>query len=106
MSASSSTALSDPRMAPLCASMGCDVVLMHMRGQPGTMQRNTSYDDVVAEVLPDQKAAVVADLQKRGVLGGDDVIAFGVDLVNLVLPARDLAAQDKTGFRVERVVFP
>jgi dihydropteroate synthase len=29
---------------------GCGVCLMHMRGDPGTMQSQTSYDDVVAEV--------------------------------------------------------
>ena len=28
----------------------CGVCLMHMRGDPGTMQSQTSYDDVVAEV--------------------------------------------------------
>lgn len=29
---------------------GCGVCLMHMRGDPGTMQSQTHYDDVVAEV--------------------------------------------------------
>ncbi|MBU1383411.1 MAG: dihydropteroate synthase [Alphaproteobacteria bacterium] len=32
------------------ADLGCDVVLMHMRGEPRTMQAAPHYDDVVAEV--------------------------------------------------------
>jgi dihydropteroate synthase len=44
------TAFSDPRMASLCASAGCQVCLMHMQGTPRTMQANPTYVDVVAEV--------------------------------------------------------
>ena len=32
------------------AELGCDVVLMHMKGEPRTMQAAPHYDDVVAEV--------------------------------------------------------
>jgi dihydropteroate synthase len=45
------TALADPEMAPLCARMRVDVVLMHMRGTPLTMQLDTRYESVVDEVL-------------------------------------------------------
>ena len=40
----------DPEMAALVAGRGCDVGLMHMRGEPRTMQRDPRYGDVVAEV--------------------------------------------------------
>ncbi|HVQ58094.1 MAG TPA: dihydropteroate synthase [Solirubrobacterales bacterium] len=40
----------DPEMAALCAERGATVVLMHMLGDPRTMQRDPSYTDVVAEV--------------------------------------------------------
>ncbi|HVF76763.1 MAG TPA: dihydropteroate synthase [Solirubrobacteraceae bacterium] len=40
----------DPRMAALVAERGCDVCLMHMLGEPRTMQRDPRYDDVVADV--------------------------------------------------------
>lgn len=40
----------DAAMAALCAERGATVVLMHMRGDPRTMQDAPSYDDVVAEV--------------------------------------------------------
>jgi dihydropteroate synthase len=37
-------------MAALVADAGCPVVLMHMLGEPKTMQREPRYDDVVGEV--------------------------------------------------------
>jgi dihydropteroate synthase len=40
----------DPEMAALCAERGATVILMHMRGEPRTMQKETVYDDVVAAV--------------------------------------------------------
>ena len=44
------SALSDPDMAGVVAEAGAGLVLMHMRGTPATMQRDTAYDDVSAEV--------------------------------------------------------
>jgi dihydropteroate synthase len=40
----------DPEMAALVASRGVDCCLMHMLGDPRTMQRNPRYEDVVSEV--------------------------------------------------------
>jgi dihydropteroate synthase len=40
----------DSEMAALCAERGATVVLMHMLGDPRTMQDDPRYDDVVAEV--------------------------------------------------------
>ena len=40
----------DPAMAEVCAASGCGVVVMHMRGEPQTMQTAPHYADVVAEV--------------------------------------------------------
>jgi dihydropteroate synthase len=44
------TALGDPRMAGVVAERGCPVVLMHMRGEPKSMQQDPRYEDVVWEV--------------------------------------------------------
>lgn len=41
---------SDPEMAAVCAASGCGVVVMHMLGEPRTMQVAPVYQDVVAEV--------------------------------------------------------
>ena len=40
----------DPDSLAAAADLGCDVVLMHMQGEPKTMQRAPRYGDVVAEV--------------------------------------------------------
>jgi dihydropteroate synthase len=40
----------DPHMAGLVADSGVDCCLMHMLGEPRTMQRDPRYGDVVAEV--------------------------------------------------------
>lgn len=40
----------DPGMAGLCAERGAGAVLMHMPGNPRTMQDDPSYDDVVDDV--------------------------------------------------------
>jgi dihydropteroate synthase len=43
-------ALAEPYAHEAVALSGCAVCLMHMRGEPSTMQREPRYDDVVAEV--------------------------------------------------------
>jgi dihydropteroate synthase len=44
------TGLREPEMLAAAAEHGAAVVIMHMRGTPKTMQDNTDYADVVAEV--------------------------------------------------------
>jgi len=43
-------ALSEPYALVEVAATGCAVCLMHMKGEPATMQREPRYDDVVGEV--------------------------------------------------------
>jgi dihydropteroate synthase len=43
--------LRDPAMVHECASLGVPVVIMHMLGDPTTMQLDPRYDDVVGEVV-------------------------------------------------------
>jgi dihydropteroate synthase len=40
----------DPEMADVVAEAGCTVILMHMLGEPKTMQQEPHYEDVVREV--------------------------------------------------------
>jgi dihydropteroate synthase len=40
----------DPEIGGLCAERGAGLVLMHMQGDPRTMQENPVYDDVVDDV--------------------------------------------------------
>ena len=40
----------DVRLAPFCAEVKIPVILMHKRGNPSTMQKNTVYENVFDEV--------------------------------------------------------
>lgn len=42
--------LRDPEMVRVCSEAGVPVVIMHMQGEPRTMQQAPAYEDVVAEV--------------------------------------------------------
>lgn len=44
------TGLRDPEMVRVCAEAGAPACVMHMQGEPRTMQLEPHYDDVVAEV--------------------------------------------------------
>ena len=44
------TAGGDPRTFEVAREAGAGLVLMHMRGEPATMQQLTDYEDVVADV--------------------------------------------------------
>ncbi len=88
----------DPRMAALLAERGCCCVLMHMLGEPRTMQREPRYDDVVADVVAFLRerlaVAVAAGIDERRVWL-DPGIGFGKTIDhNLQLLARldELAA--------------
>jgi dihydropteroate synthase len=55
-----------PAMAPLAAKRGVPVILMHMRGNPSTMQSLAVYDDVVADVAR-ELGECVDDVRAAGV---------------------------------------
>ena len=44
------TGLGDPAMTWVCAAAGAPACVMHMQGEPRTMQRSPHYANVVAEV--------------------------------------------------------
>jgi dihydropteroate synthase len=70
----------DPEMAALVADRGAGLVLMHMAGDPRTMQVNPEYGDVVAEVrdfLAERLAAAVAAGVEESRIWLDPGIGFG-----------------------------
>jgi len=50
----------DAGMPALAAGRGVPVILMHMRGEPRTMQQHAVYDDVVCEVASELQERVAA----------------------------------------------
>jgi dihydropteroate synthase len=73
----------DPGLAGLVADRGVDCCLMHMLGEPGTMQKNPRYDDVVSDVkafLEERLAAAVKAGIKEERISLDPGIGFGKTL--------------------------
>jgi dihydropteroate synthase len=88
-----SAATDDPEMLPLAAERGAPIVLMHMQGQPATMQVAPAYADVVADVvahLRDRVAAAVgAGIPPHRILL-DPGIGFGKTLDHNLALLRNL----------------
>lgn len=89
--------------ATVAAELGCEVVLMHMKGEPRTMQDDPRYGDVVSEVrdhlVARAQAAMAAGVAAERIWL-DPGIGFGKTLQhNLDLTAR-LAILAETGFPV------
>lgn len=81
----------DPAMVEVVREYGAGVVLMHMRGNPATMQQDPQYQDVVAEVAA-YLAGRVAELKDAGLqadtMALDPGIGFGKTVAhNLALIA-------------------
>jgi dihydropteroate synthase len=73
----------DPEMASLCAERGVGVVLMHMPGNPRTMQDDPRYDDVVDDVkafLVERMGFAVGQGIGEGRIWLDPGIGFGKTL--------------------------
>jgi dihydropteroate synthase len=69
-----------PELAGLVAERGADCVLIHMLGEPRTMQRDPRYDDVVSEVrafLEERLAFAVAEGVPEERVWLDPGIGFG-----------------------------
>lgn len=73
----------DPEMGRVCAASGCGVVVMHMQGEPRTMQQAPHYHDVVAEVrgfFHERLAALTRAGIHPAALCFDPGIGFGKNL--------------------------
>jgi dihydropteroate synthase len=87
------SALGDPAMARVVASHRAGLVLMHMQGEPGTMQIAPRYDDVVAEVAAALRHAAAQALAagcEHETIVLDPGIGFGKTLAHNLTLLRDL----------------
>jgi dihydropteroate synthase len=78
-----------PDSLAAAAELGCEVVLMHMLGEPGTMQVEPRYDDVVAEVaafLAARAEAAMAAGVARDRIWLDPGVGFGKHMLDHNLP--------------------
>ena len=89
---------SSPEMAGLVADAGADCCLMHMLGEPRTMQDAPRYDDVVSDVkafLEERLAFAVREGVREDRIHLDPGIGFGKTLehnLELLRRLRELAA--------------
>lgn len=93
----------DPEMFGLVAARGADLVLMHMLGQPRSMQQDPHYVDVVEEVrdyLLERAEAAMAAGVAREKLWIDPGIGFGKTLGHNLALLRALEGLVATGYRV------
>ena len=70
----------DAGMFALAAEQQVELVLMHMQGEPGTMQQNPQYEDVVRQVIDElhtqTAAAIKAGVDRKQIIL-DPGIGFG-----------------------------
>jgi dihydropteroate synthase len=107
------SAAADPDMFDVVASTGVGLVLMHMQGEPETMQADPHYDDVVAEVrgfLAERIEAAVAAGIGRDRLCVDPGIGFGkrldhnLGLLRSIRTFRDLGVPLLVGVSRKRFI--
>ncbi|MEK8023132.1 MAG: dihydropteroate synthase [Candidatus Hydrogenedentota bacterium] len=87
--------LADPEMARVVASFGASLVIMHTKGNPKTMQKEPSYDDVVGEVsafLEERLAHAIEAGVPPGKIAIDPGIGFGKRLRDNLDLLRNLGA--------------
>jgi dihydropteroate synthase len=85
------------------AELGCEVVLMHMQGEPSTMQKRPRYSDVVGEVaafLSQRAEAAIAAGVARERIWVDPGFGFGKTPAHNVALVRGLPQIAKLGFPI------
>ncbi|MCZ4108734.1 dihydropteroate synthase [Brevundimonas diminuta] len=92
-----------PDSLATAAELGCEVVLMHMKGAPKTMQDDPRYDDVTAEVVAHltarAEAAMAAGIAREKIWLDPGIGFAKTTAHNLTLTAR-LGALVDLGFPV------
>src|SRR5918997_4506767 len=93
----------DSRMVSVMEEAECPVILMHMQGEPKTMQQDPHYEDVVREVrdfLAERaEYAVTAGVRPENIIV-DPGIGFGKNLEHNLALLRNLDAVVDLGFPV------
>jgi dihydropteroate synthase len=93
----------DPGMVSLIEEAACPVILIHMQGEPKTMQKEPNYQDVVGEVrdfLAERaEYAVAAGVRLENIIV-DPGIGFGKNLEHNLALLRNLDALVDLGFPV------
>jgi dihydropteroate synthase len=90
----------DAAMVEVVKSCACEVVIMHMQGNPGDMQRNPQYRDVVGEInafFAERLTWLEANGIARSRIIVDPGIGFGKTLEHNLAILRNIAAFQQHG---------
>lgn len=93
----------DDRMFALAGARDVEIVLMHMRGEPGTMQDDPQYDDVVGEIetyLLERASAAQEAGVKRERIWIDPGVGFGKSTAHNLALLAHLGRFVETGYPV------
>lgn len=95
------TGLQNHELVTVCAKGGVPAVIMHMQGEPRTMQQNPSYDDLMLEI----KTFLVGQAENALANGVPSVMidpgfGFGKTLEHNLTLVRELAHFTETGYPV------
>jgi dihydropteroate synthase len=93
----------DSRMLSLMAEADCPVVLMHMKGEPKTMQNDPRYDDVMKEVrefLSGRAEAVISAGVSPERIILDPGVGFGKTVEHNLLLLKNLGEIVDVGFPI------
>jgi dihydropteroate synthase len=85
----------DPELAGCAAKRGVPVVLMHMRGDPKTMQQNPVYGNAVSEIFRELAASISRALEagiSRSMIIVDPGIGFGKRVRDNLALVRELSS--------------
>ena len=96
-------ALRAPGALDAAAELGCGVILMHMQGEPRTMQREPAYTDVVVAVeafLQARAAAAIEAGVARAAITLDPGIGFGKTAAHNLALLRAIPRLASHGFPV------
>ncbi len=93
----------DPAMAEVVRDSGVPIILMHMKGTPGTMQIKPSYEDLMKEIVDHLTArievALSAGIQRDRIIL-DPGIGFGKTVTHNLLLIKDLKKIKALGYPV------
>lgn len=97
------SALDDPESANIIAQAQCPIILMHMRGNPQTMEKHTTYDHVLLEVLEELDKKIIkacaAGIRRENIIL-DPGIGFAKTYTQNMLLLKNLATFANLGCRM------
>ena len=95
--------LRSDNMIDVVVEFGCAVCIMHMQGEPGSMQANPSYDDVVEEVtnyLENKAKVLIEKGHPRDLIIIDPGIGFGKNHEQNLILMKSTKRLKESGFAV------